>query len=139
MKKIIHFFQGEIIRIENVNNPFFNFKKVDISEVVLFPIKKYKIVKKISDGIYSSFHYKDFEYKIGEVAVAKCDDILDFNSYGIYCSDLRDVSRSLLKNKECAVCIELLIDSIGDILSSCIDRDIGAKKALVVREVDMEI
>lgn len=133
------FFKGEIIRIKNINIPFFNFKKVDISEVILSPIKKYKIVRKISDGLYSSYYDENFEYKIGEIAVAKCDDILDLNHYGIYCSDLKDISRSLFNQKKDAVCIEISVGFIDDILSPFLDKNIRVKEALVVREVDIKI
>ena len=85
---------------------------VDVKEILNFPLRFYKYVKK-EDDRYISFYDKSFEYVFGE-------NIVPTNvgrvSSGIYCSkNKEDLVSSTYHSQDGKAIIELEIDSLDDI------------------------
>lgn len=85
---------------------------VDVKELLNFPLRFYKYVRK-EDGRYISFYDYDFKYVLGEEIVPKNTGRV---SSGIYCSKTKeDLVSSTYHSKDEKVIIELEIDSLDDI------------------------
>lgn len=98
--------------------------------------KFYKFVKKNDEGRYFSFYDKDFEYVIGEEAVANTNK--SNSSYGdhagkLHLNEKRDINSSTYRNSDRAVLIELGVKSEDFIDAN--EGHIRVKKATVIREV----
>lgn len=91
------------------------YKNVLAEDFIKLPIKRYKVVKKKSDGTLVSYYkyqngYSDFQYKIGERVEAESD------TDGIYtCESIDKARRHSFYSNSDAVIIEVEIEKIDDI------------------------
>jgi len=99
---------GEIIRITGYRERYY--EVVNVDEVIQFPLKRFKFVKRNKDGKLVSFHDEKFEWKEGENVKIK-------DHYkGIFASSADDLHDSYYANEKEKVCIELLVEKIEDFM-----------------------
>lgn len=91
----------------------------------------YKNVEKRSDGSLFSYYDNNFEYKVGEYAIAKGKNWFN-NDVGLYVETLKNVENCYFSERENSTIIELKLDSLDDFM----DLDsYTIKKGLVTRIV----
>lgn len=106
------------------------YELVDISDVVKFPLVRYKYVNLCEDGTLRSFYDKSYIYKIGE-------NIAKNLNYGLFAVTENNLEHCSYANEKNRVLIEMKIESINDVnrIQDLLDDTCQYKRVVVTRIV----
>lgn len=88
------------------------YELVDVTDVIKFPLVRYKYVKQYDDGTLRSFFDENYIWKIGENKPKN----KSFGSDGLYAVKKSEIERCSYSNEKDRVLLELEIFSIDDVM-----------------------
>lgn len=118
---------GEIQWITNLKDYY---ELVDISEVLKFPLTRYKYVRLCKDGTLRSFYDKSYVYKIGE-------NFAKNSIHGLFAVTEDNLEHCSYADENDRVLIEIKIESINDVnrIQDLLDDTCQYKRVVVTRIV----